>query len=697
MIDDNLIEDQNGELPHDVTKEIADGLEPDENGVLTIPDNFDGVICGSVFEGREDLKIVVAENIKEIKACAFKDCKHLKRIDFLNATEIGACAFDCCKELDTINIPQVSKIEEGAFECCAFEKIDLPSIDKVEQFTFYGCKNLKEIIIPNVEKVGKKAFCECETLGKIDLPKLSIIGISAFQNCFNLREAILPEVKSIRAYAFQQSRSLETLYLPKIKRMTSNVFELTYFIKEIHTSTLEQCKLIYENIHKSYKLRMTKGEFKIFYEDKVFKDSDLLDNSSEESANVEATNGDITKEVADGLKPNEEGMLEIPDMYDGIIYKEAFSDREDIKSVLARNISKVETSAFSQCKNLYIAHLLKATEISNCAFIGCENLLEIDIPQATTIGIKAFSSTNLKEVVCPEVETIKESAFYFCQELTKIDFPKAKTIEKNAFYYCCDLEEASFQSLEKVEANIFGKDSMSNGAKRIEIPNATEIGEGAFEVCNQVVEFICPKVTTIRKFGFAYCTNLKKIHLESIETIETKGIYCWNDIEEIYTSSPEQCELIFNSLEDDVKGKIIEGGCKLFYGGEVWDCNSYVEKVKEEEELRLKQEKERLKQEKQQIIDNFFEAFKTPETEIREGELCPVCQSKLEKLEGDNFVCTMHEDPGSKVQHQICKECFLGLINFNYPCPMCKADLEIPDDVRKAIKELNELEQQGDN
>lgn len=52
----------------------------------------------------------------------------------------------------------------------------------------------------------------------------------------------------------------------------------------------------------------------------------------------------------------------------------------------------------------------------------------------------------------------------------------------------------------------------------------------------------------------------------------------------------------------------------------------------------------------------------------------------------------MHEDQESKVQHQICKDCFLGSIQFkNYNCPICKSDLEITEKIMQAIKTIVDL------
>ncbi len=86
------------------------------------------------------------------------------------------------------------------------------------------------------------------------------------------------------------------------------------------------------------------------------------------------------------------------------------------------------------------------------------------------------------------------------------------------------------------------------------------------------------------------------------------------------------------------------------------------------------------------LVNDFFEASKTPEEEIKSNEYCPICMSKLGELDGDNFVCTMHKDKEIGEPHQICRDCFLMLLqDQKYDCPICKANLEIPEEVKQEV------------
>ena len=277
----------------------------------------------------------------------------------------------------------------------------------------------------------------------------------------------------------------------------------------------------------------------------------------------------------------------------------------------------------------------------------------------------------MQQVQLPSVTEIKNSAFSCCSNLENIDLPNAETIGNGAFSLCGKLHE-------------------------INIPKVSTLGPECFSGCESLTEIKLPSMINFGRSSSQFPSSLKKIYIPSIESFN-KSIFefCWH-LEEIITGTPEQCELIFNNIDEVNRRRLINGTCKLFYEGEVWDCQAYLEQL----EAQRRQERERLIQENQQIIDNFFEAFKTAEDDIKKDEICPICQSKFNELESGNFVCTMHEDPKSRVQHQICKDCFFGLIKFNdytSSCPMCKENLEIPDDVIKAIKTITELEQQDNN
>lgn len=95
-------------------------------------------------------------------------------------------------EIQSIEIePGVRSIGSGAFKSCSFTKISIPeSVEKIGEFAFAGCLNLRNIDLPEgLLHIGRLAFWNCKELESIRLPKsLQTIDSTAFVGCRSLRE-----------------------------------------------------------------------------------------------------------------------------------------------------------------------------------------------------------------------------------------------------------------------------------------------------------------------------------------------------------------------------------------------------------------------------------------------------------------------------------------------------------------------------
>ena len=86
-----------------------------------------------------------------------------------------------------------------------------------ENYSFYGCTNLKGIILPNgVTSIGDSAFKNCSRLTTITIPSSTTsIGDSAFAYCY-LRSIVIPTgVTSIGNYTFSNNAGLRDITLPE--------------------------------------------------------------------------------------------------------------------------------------------------------------------------------------------------------------------------------------------------------------------------------------------------------------------------------------------------------------------------------------------------------------------------------------------------------------------------------------------------
>ena len=131
-----------------------------------------------------------------------------------------------------------------------------------------------------------------------------------------------------------------------------------------------------------------------------------------------------------------------------------FSSLERIE--LSKNISKIETCAFVNCKNLkYVKMPENITEIGWMAFDGCEALESITVPEGVKkIGEHCFNyCTSLQQINLPEgLEEIDSGAFSGTKSLSEIIIPKSvKMIGSWAFFDWTDKQTIKFRATEAGE------------------------------------------------------------------------------------------------------------------------------------------------------------------------------------------------------------------------------------------------------
>lgn len=132
------------------------------------------------------------------------------------------------------------------------------------------------------------------------------------------------------------------------------------------------------------------------------------------------------------------------------------------------------------------------SKISSSAFSNCKSLKSIDIPSSVTyIDSYAFSGcSSLKSVTLPEtLTTLRAHAFGYCTSLETLTIPSSiTTLSDYLFEYCSNL-------------------------KAVNLPSTlTEIGNWTFSYCTSLVTMDIPEgVTKIGNYAYAYSTDLAKV------------------------------------------------------------------------------------------------------------------------------------------------------------------------------------------
>lgn len=152
-------------------------------------------IGGSAFEQCEDLEVLtIGEGVISIGDFAFKGCTNLKEINFdsneFNINNSSGVFADAGLEGVTINFGNLVKnTPSNLFSNVNVISINLcESVLKISDFSFNGCKNLKEIIIPNsVSEIGASSFYGCSELSRITIGNgVKAICEDAFRWCTKL-------------------------------------------------------------------------------------------------------------------------------------------------------------------------------------------------------------------------------------------------------------------------------------------------------------------------------------------------------------------------------------------------------------------------------------------------------------------------------------------------------------------------------
>lgn len=204
-----------------------------KGGTVTVPDSIGGYpvekIDTGAFAASDVEKVILGNQIKEIKESAFRDCKKLETITFGdNVSAIQDFAFMGCGRLKTVNFNKnLQSIGQMAFaNCTGLIKVELPanlralySQDEGEVYggVFYNCSGLKEVSLGSrITVIPANTFNNCSNLTKVAMPNtVEIIGQSAFAYCGKLKTIELSQnLEKIETGAFFNCISLQVMVFP---------------------------------------------------------------------------------------------------------------------------------------------------------------------------------------------------------------------------------------------------------------------------------------------------------------------------------------------------------------------------------------------------------------------------------------------------------------------------------------------------
>nr|MCR5073795.1 leucine-rich repeat protein [Clostridiales bacterium] len=215
-----------------------------------------------------------------------------------------------------------------------------------------------------------------------------------------------------------------------------------------------------------------------------------------------------------------------------------YSDSDEIKRVVIKNILNIGNYAFSNCKNLTEVEIWSSVlSIGDHAFEGCLSLESVTIPDSvlsigdyafqgceslglvtmsdglTSIGDSAFSDcSNLTSITIPgSVTSIGSYAFQNCSNLTSMTIPDSVlSIGDYAFKACWYLESVDFGSgVQSIGDHAFYNCS---SLESVDLPDSvTSLGSYAFQDCGIETATIGSGVTSIGDSVFSDCRCLNSV------------------------------------------------------------------------------------------------------------------------------------------------------------------------------------------
>ena len=307
--------------------------------------------------------------------------------------------------------------------------------------------------------------------------------------------------------------------------------------------------------------------------------------------------GTHTAQLSNGR--NWKGTLSIPSelIFDGETFlvtsfkEKAFHNCTDLTSIIIpEGVTSIGYSCFEGCSSLTSITIPSSiVKVDYWCFSGCNNLKKVivsDIAAWCRINfcfsdsnplyfanhLYSDESTEITDLIIPDVETINSHAFEYCYGLKTVQIPNGvKSIGYNAFRGCSNLTSINIpNSMTSISeeafrgcyfttgfinnssltdslnwgASIFDEETsdgllIKNGAvcrcrafaTSVAIPNnVTRIAHNAFEGSNLVSVTIPNSVTRIEDCTFASCSNLTSVTIpNSVTRIESGAFYdCWN-------------------------------------------------------------------------------------------------------------------------------------------------------------------------
>lgn len=514
-------------IPNSVT-EIGSGAFYNCSSLVdvVIPDSVTSIGASAFFYCESLTNMTIPDGVTSIGENAFYNCSNMTSVTIGSGIQsIYSSAFRGCSELENINYTgtidqwvQIYFSNSEANPVCYTKKlyinneliteVNVFAATKVNDFALYNCESLKSVTIGgDVKRVGTYAFYNCKNLENVTIAgDVAGVGVYAFGGCDNLLEMTLPFAgKNATATGYESMFG----YIFGYETRDTNsytVSKATYQYKG--TATSGKDVYYYYYIPEALRSVTITGPGNIFVG--AFRNCGNL---------TEVTIGNAVKGIGDEAFRGCTGLRKITipfvgnsidgqgSTHFGCIFGAVRADGNKtwvpsaLKEVIITGGSEIDSSAFSNCKNLESITLPgSVTHVNKDAFYNCTGLVRVnyvgEVDQWVQIAFSNYSSNPLyyvkklyinnelvEDVNITSAKSIEQYAFYTVDSLRSVVIGKnVKRIEKYAFDDCVNLQNVYYMGTEEEWESIFigSNNSCLETATRYYYSESKPVGSGNY-------------------------------------------------------------------------------------------------------------------------------------------------------------------------------------------------------------------------
>lgn len=527
-------------------------ISADENGLYTIDPKYETIDAGAFYGNTSISDIDLGKNIKYLKSDSFV---------FSSPNKIKTIS---CKYYDLLIDPHIfGNPEDGVSVPNIKIYVNGTDYDKyLNAWTkildpIYGNETAKNLISLTDSNLIYEDGAKYQKYLDGSKTKYRLLQVyESDKTSFKIKD----ETTQIAENAFDDCRNLEILYLPaSLQSIDQNIFKnCTSLETVVNNSTNLNLSLDHVSI---FKIGIDYQEF--IYENGIVYGRSLDNTYTLLNVPTNFSGAFILKEhtsklyekalyqcshITEFLVPDPTSLKEIG--------ASCFEDNKACKNLdfsLFTNLTLIGKAAFKNCTKLSEIKLPDQLEtLDSQLFYGCVDLEIVEAKGVVHIKDEAFAECLiLKELVgFNSLETLGNLAFYDCQTMQTAVLPDStikigeecfenclslrkitlngslSAISRYCFYGCEKLADISINERQQKALKVIGVEAFAecSDLKNIDFSNfdsLTQIGEGAFKNCNEIVSIKLPEsVEKLPTDCFSGCENLSALQLNSKEAVK---------------------------------------------------------------------------------------------------------------------------------------------------------------------------------